>query len=79
MQLGFRIKTRRKQLNLSLRELAERGFVRSVSLHSTPEEVAAAVATQLEDPLIPPKLDLPTWDDCARDLLLLYRGITGRF
>ena len=62
-----------------LRELADRGLVRSISLHSTPQEVAVAVIQQLRDPLVPANLDLPTWDDCARELLLLYRGITGRF
>ncbi|MCB0189516.1 MAG: glycosyltransferase family 4 protein, partial [Caldilineaceae bacterium] len=62
-----------------LRELAERGLVRSVPINCTPQTVAKAVIEQIEDPLIPAKLDLPTWDDCARELLFLYRGITGRF
>lgn len=62
-----------------LQELAERGLAKAIPLTSTPQEVAAAVVQQLRNPLIPTKLDLPTWDDCARELLLLYRGITGRF
>lgn len=62
-----------------LQELAERGLAKAIPLTSTPLEVAAAVVDQLRNPLIPVKLDLPTWDDCARELLLLYRGITGRF
>jgi glycosyltransferase involved in cell wall biosynthesis len=62
-----------------LRELIDRGLARSVPLDSTPQMVAAAVVEQLRNPLVPERLDLPTWDDCARELLLLYRGVTGRF
>ncbi len=62
-----------------LRELAERGLARAVPLTSTPQAIAAAVVEQLHQPLIPANLELPTWDDCARELLLLYRGVTGRF
>src|SRR5207249_2027872 len=40
----------------SLRELAEQGFVRAVSLNSTPEEIAAAALQQMEEPLIPEQL-----------------------
>lgn len=62
-----------------LRELAERGLARAVPLDSTAEEVATAVMTQLHDPLVlPAKLDLPTWDDCARNLLLLYQRSLSR-
>lgn len=62
-----------------LRELAERGLARSIPLQSTPQETAAAIVQQLRNPLVPTEVDLPTWDDCARELLLLYRSITGRF
>ncbi|MCE7987607.1 MAG: glycosyltransferase family 1 protein [Caldilinea sp. CFX5] len=62
-----------------LQELAEQGLARAVALDSTPQEVAAAVLDQMENPLIPGKLELPTWDDCARELLLLYRACVGRF
>lgn len=62
-----------------LQELADQGLARSIALESTPEEVARAVIEQIRDPLIPAKLDLPTWDDCARELLMLYRACTGRF
>jgi hypothetical protein len=41
--------------------------------------VAQAVIAQIEQPLVSAELDLPTWDDCARELLLLYRGVAGRF
>ncbi len=60
-------------------ELAAQGLARAIALQATPQQVAQAVMEQLRNPLLPAELDLPTWDDCARELLLLYRGITGRF
>lgn len=62
-----------------LQELAERGLARAVGLNSTPQEVASAVIEQIRNPLRPAHFDLPTWDDCARELLLLYRACVGRF
>lgn len=62
-----------------LQELAERGLARAVGVKSTPQEVAAAVIEQIRNPLHPAQLELPTWDDCARELLLLYRACVGRF
>src|SRR5438876_6229283 len=61
-----------------LRELAERGLVRTVALKCTPEEIAAEVVRQIEKPLIPTPLHLPTWDDCAANLLTLYQSVTQR-
>jgi glycosyltransferase involved in cell wall biosynthesis len=61
-----------------MRELAERGFVRAVSLNSTPEEIAAAALLQMEEPLVPVHLSLPTWEDCTRKLLVVYSVSTGR-
>ncbi len=55
-----------------LRELAEQGFARAVSLNSTPEEVAIAVLRQIEEPLLPAQLALPTWEECARKLQAIY-------
>lgn len=62
-----------------LRELAQRKLLRAIPLNSTPQGVAAAVIEQLRNPLTPAKLDLPTWDECARELLMLYRSCIGRF
>jgi len=57
-----------------LREIAERGLARAVSLKSTPEEVSLAALQQIEEPLIPPAhLELPTWDDCTRQLQAIYK------
>jgi len=55
-----------------LRELAEQGLARGVSLKSTPEEIAAAALQQIEAPLVPAELALPTWDDCSRQLQSIY-------
>lgn len=62
-----------------LQELAEQGLAQSIALTSSPQEVAAAVIAQIRSPHLPGKIDLPTWDDCARELLMLYRSCTGRF
>lgn len=61
-----------------LSELAERGQARAVPLRSSPAQVAAAMLEQLQDPLIPTRLKLPTWDDCAAGLLDLYRSVATR-
>lgn len=55
-----------------LRELAEEGLVRAVSLNSSPGEIAAAALQQVEDPLVPAQFVLPTWDDCTRQLQEVY-------
>lgn len=56
----------------ALRELAEQGLVRAVSLESTAEKVAAAVVRELRDPLKPTHVTLPTWESCTHQLLALY-------
>lgn len=61
-----------------LSELAARGLARAVSLKSTAQQVAQAVLEQLRKPLAPAGVELPTWDDCAGDLLTLYYAVTGR-
>ncbi len=61
-----------------LREMAEQGIARSVPLNSQPDQVAQAVLEQLAHPLKPAKVNFPTWDQCAADLYMLYRGIVSR-
>lgn len=58
-----------------LQEFADRGLARSVSLESTPAEVAEAIIGQLRQPLIPSGFELPSWDDCAARVLDLYHDI----
>lgn len=60
------------------RELAEEGLVRAISLASTPAQVAAAVLGQLEDPLVPRAITLPSWEGCTEELLALYREAARR-
>ena len=56
-----------------LREIAEQGLARMISLKSTPAEIALAARQQIEEPVVlPAHLALPTWDDCARQLQSLY-------
>ena len=57
-----------------LSELASEGLATAVPPNTSPRELAgvlARVATQ-PDPLAP---ELPTWDDCADQLLGLYEEI----
>jgi len=61
-----------------LRELAERGLVRSIPMDSSPEIVGAAIVHNLRDPLLPPAIALPTWDDCAANLLAVYAEVVGQ-
>ena len=61
------------------RELAEQGLVRSIPLNSSPEEVAVAARQQIEEPIVPPAhLVLPTWDDCADQLEMVYSALLRR-
>ena len=59
-----------------LHELAERQLVRAVPLESNPGEVAAAILEELHHPMPRADLKLPTWDDCAADLLSVYQSVT---
>jgi glycosyltransferase involved in cell wall biosynthesis len=61
-----------------LREFADRGLARTIALKSTPEKLAAEIVRQIEEPLIPMPVHLPTWDDCATNLLALYQSVMPR-
>ncbi len=58
-----------------LSEIAEQGLARAIPLKSTPEQVAAAILEQLEHPLVPTDVKLPSWDDCADNVLAVYHSI----
>jgi len=58
-----------------LRELAERGLARAVSLNSSPEAIAVAALQQIEEPLVPAQCTLPTWDDCSQQLQSIYNSV----
>ena len=62
-----------------MRELAKQGLVRAIPPNSSPEEIARAVRKQIEEPIIPPAhLVLPTWDDCASQLQIIYEASIRR-
>jgi glycosyltransferase involved in cell wall biosynthesis len=58
-----------------LGELAERGWARAIPLDSSPRQVADAVLQQLRQPLVPPHIHVPTWDECANGLYALYQQV----
>ena len=58
-----------------LRELADKGWARSIALGSSPQQIAAAVVEQIKHPQTPGAFRLPTWDECASSLLDLYQDV----
>ena len=58
-----------------LSELAEKGFVRAIPLHSSSQEIATAIIQQIDEPIIPSHISLPTWEDCGQSLQNLYTSI----
>jgi len=61
--------------NSGMRELAQRGWARSISLTSTPRQIADAILAQLNQPLTPRQVRLPSWDGCAAALFDLYQAV----
>ncbi len=59
----------------ALSELAVRGLVRAIPIDSTGDIVAQAMLDQLQQPLLPVDIDLPSWDDCAAQLHRLYQSL----
>lgn len=58
-----------------LQELAEQGLIRTVPPGSTYQEIAAAAVQQIKQPMVPTQLTLPTWDECAENVLTIYNTI----
>jgi glycogen synthase len=58
-----------------LGEIARKGWANAIPLDSSPEATAQAMLQQLDNPLYPSAVSLPTWDDCAASLLNTYRAI----
>jgi len=58
-----------------LGELADRGYARAVGPDAPVEAVAEAILRELRDPLVPERAEFPSWDDCAAELLELYRRV----
>jgi glycosyltransferase involved in cell wall biosynthesis len=61
----------------ALRELANRGLARATPLGCTPVETAQAIVGQLQNPLIPSDVTLPTWESCYEQLLTLYHSVVS--
>lgn len=59
-------------------ELAERHLLRTIPLGSSPDLLAQAMLRQLDDPLVPDHVDLPTWDQCGSALLDVYKQVARR-
>ena len=58
-----------------LNEIANKGLAQAIPLDSTSRQVAEAVLDQLRRPQVPPPFKLPTWDECATELLALYQKV----
>ncbi|HEV7399284.1 MAG TPA: glycosyltransferase [Solirubrobacterales bacterium] len=58
-----------------LSELARDGFARAVPLEESPQQVGAAVVEELSLPPQDKRPPLSTWDECAAELLELYRSL----
>lgn len=61
-----------------LAELAEDGWARAVEPDATPEDVAAAVLAQLDDPLRPDPALLPDWESSVAELAEVYAEVLAR-
>ncbi len=57
-----------------LSELGRDGLVTTVALEASPEQVASATLALAAAPRTAPP-HVPTWDDCAQDLLRLYQEV----
>ena len=58
-----------------LTELADMGWTVGVAQDATPEETAAAIARQLDEPLLPDPSILPTWETCVAGVADTYDSI----
>jgi glycosyltransferase involved in cell wall biosynthesis/GT2 family glycosyltransferase len=58
-----------------LGELAADGFARPIPLDESPEGVAEAVIEELAKPPRTKRPQLSSWDECAAELLALYRSL----
>ena len=59
-----------------LGELAREGFARAIPLDEDPAAVGRAVVEELGKPPQEKRPELSSWDECAAELLSLYRSLT---
>ena len=60
-----------------LAEIAADGFARGIPLDESAEGIATAVIEELAKPPQAKRPQLTSWDECAAELLALYRSLTG--
>jgi glycosyltransferase involved in cell wall biosynthesis/GT2 family glycosyltransferase len=58
-----------------LGEIAADGFARGIPLDAGPEAIATAAVAELAEPLPERSPKLTSWDECASELLGLYRSV----
>jgi len=58
-----------------LTELADMGWVVGVDQDASPEETAVQIARQLDDPILPERSVLPTWETCVAGVADTYDSI----
>jgi glycogen synthase len=56
------------------REMAEKGLVRAIPIGSSASEISQAMASGLKSTRPAADISLPTWDDCADQLLSIYNA-----
>jgi len=61
-----------------LSELAAQGLATAIPLNCTDQQLAAAILDQLANPRKPKPVKLPTWDECANDLLEIYQEVLAK-
>ena len=61
-----------------LRELAAQGIAKSVKHPADAEALARVILGQLDAPPPGRQIELPSWDECARDLCSLYESVLER-
>lgn len=61
-----------------LADLAAQGLVRTVPIEARPSQLAEAMLQELHHPSRRRPVALPTWDECAAQLLDVYRDVLAR-
>jgi glycosyltransferase involved in cell wall biosynthesis len=64
--------------NSGLRELAQKGYAKVVSLALPPAKLADVIHQQMLHPLVPPDIDIASWDDCVQGVLNVYQRVLAQ-
>ena len=63
----------------ALKEFVDKGYALCVPLGSASRVVASTIVRQLDEPLMPLDIKIPTWDNCAANLLSIYRSVVNEW